>query len=440
MSRRRVLAEQLLLALALIAPLRAHGEDLIQIYGIARQADPVLSAAEANRQVVGEEVVQARATLLPQVSAGFDVSDNHVSGNNDDGTTGAYRTRNVSANLSQVLLDVSRFARLDAAHARSEAQDAIYRSAEQTLIIRVATAYFDVLLAADNLKTAEANEDAYRQQVDQADQRFRNGLAAQVDLEQARSYYSAARSSTIANRKIVDDARDALAEITGVAPGPLKALRESLPMNPPSPADPAKWVDVALEANPTLRAQQRTIAAAESGISAARAGRLPVVSAGVNVGRGASWPNVSSSYDGRTVTSIGINVSVPLFTGGAISSQVRQAAAIRDGARDDLESQRRQIVRATQERYRSVIAGIDQTIAARESVDSAQKALASTRVGLGLGTQTMTDLLLAIRTLTAAQTDYSQSRHQFVLGRLLLLQAAGTITESDLVSVNALLR
>ncbi|CAN5263503.1 outer membrane channel protein TolC [soil metagenome] len=440
MSRRRALAEHLMLALALIAPLRAHGEDLLEVYATARRADPVLSSAEATRQVVGEDVVQARSTLLPQLSAGFDITDNHVSGDNDDGTTGRYRSRNVNANLSQVLVDVSRFARLDAAHARAEAQDAIYRSAEQALIIRVATAYFDVLLAADNLQTAQANEDAYRQQVDQADQRYRNGLAAQVDLEQARSYFSAARSSTIANRKIVDDARDALAEITGVAPGALKALREALPMNPPSPADPAQWVDVALQANPVLRAQQRTIAAAESSISAARATRLPVVSAGVNVGRGASWPNVSSAYDGRTVTSVGINVSVPLFTGGLISSQVRQAAAVRDGARDDLEAQRRQIVRATQERYRSVIAGIDQTVAARESVDSAQKALASTRVGLGLGTQTMTDLLLAIRTLTAAQTDYSQSRHQFVLGRLLLLQAAGTITESDLVSVNALLR
>jgi outer membrane protein len=439
--RPRILLQAVTMAVALSAPLQGHAEDLLETYAQARHSDPVLSSADANRQVVGEDVVQARAGLLPQLSAGFGVSDNHVSGSPvlDDGSGNRYRQRDVSANLTQVVVDVGRIARLDAAHSLLDAQDAIYRNAEQDLLIRVASAYFDVLLAQDNLITVQANEDAYRQLVDQATTRYGNGLSAQVDVEQGRSYLAAARTSSISARKAVEDARDALTQVTGIEPGKLKVLRDSLPMNPPSPADPKAWVDVALAANPVLLAGKRQIEAADSSIDAARAGHLPTLSAGVQVGRSASWPLVLNSFDSRTVTSVGLTLTVPLFAGGAIQSQVRQAVAQREGARDDLETQRRSVMRNTLERYRRVVLGIEQTQVSEQSVQSAQKALDSTRVGLGLGTQTMTDLLLAIRNLASAQLDYSQARHQFVLGRLLLLQAAGTITEADLVAVNALL-
>jgi len=441
MSGRAIVFKGSLLAIVFLTPACSHGEDLLEVYHRARLADPVLSAADASRRGVVEEVVQARAPLLPQMSAGLDMTDSRASdpsGSVDSG--GSLRSRNLTANVSQVVFDVSKWARLDAARARANAQDASYRLAEQDLLIRVATAYFNVLLATDNLSTVQANESAYLQQVDQADQRFRNGLSAQVDVEQARAYSAAARTNTIAARKAVDDARDALAEITGVAPSTFMMLRESLPMTPPSPDNPQAWVDMALQSNPALRAQQLTIAAADSSVEAARAGHLPTVSAGVTVGRSATWPTtVGVGSDGRTIT-VGLTLSVPLFSGGAISSQVRQAAAVRDGARDSLELQRRQVARSTLERYRSVIAGIEQTLASRESVESAQKALDSTRVGLGLGTQTMTDLLLAIGSLTTAQSYYSQARHQYVLGRLLLLQSAGTLSESDLVTINMLLR
>ena len=426
----------ILAALLAAAPMAGHGEDLLQAYRQARAADPVLSAADAARRVVREGVAQARAPLLPQASAGavFDQAD--VAGS----ATGQNRSRGVSASLNQVIVDVSKLAQLGAARAQADSQDATYRAAEQALFVRVASAYFDVLTATDALANVQANEDAFRQQVEQADQRYRNGLSAAVDVEQARAYHASARSNTIAARKALADAREALAEITAAAPGTLLSLREALPMDPPVPADPQAWVDAALANNPLLLAQRATIAAAEKNIAAARAGHLPSLSAGVGVGRSAAWPVAASSSDGRTVTTLGLVLSVPLFSGGATESLQRQAVAQRDGARDELETRRRRITRDVLDRYRSVVAGIGQTEATHTAVDAARKALASTRVGQGLGTQSMTDLLLAIQTLASTQSAYSVARHQFILSRLLLQQAAGAVDEADLAAINALLQ
>lgn len=423
------------------APLASRAEDLLEVYAQARRADPVLAAADANRWAVHEGIAQARATLLPQVSAGLSFQQLDLSSSAaSDALPDRDRSRNAQANLSQVVVDVGKVSQLKLARTQADAQDAVYRAAEQTLAIRVASAYFNVLTAADQLANVQANEDAYRQQVEQADQRYRNGLSAQVDVEQARAYYAAARASTISAKTALADAREALSEITGGPLGELKTLREDLPMAAPTPADPQTWVDTALATNPSLQAQRLGVNAAEQSVQVARAGHLPTVTAGVSVGRGNSWPVSLNATDNRTVTTLGVTLNVPLFAGGAVQSQVRQALHQRDSAADNLEQQRRAVARTTLDEYRSVVAGIGQIEANRTSVEAARKALASTRVGQQLGTQTMTDLLLAIQTLTSAQGGYSAVRHQFILDKLLLLQAAGTIGEADLATVNGLLQ
>lgn len=430
-----------LAALCVALPLRAAAEDLMDVYRLARRADPVLAAADAARGVASETAVQARAALLPQLSAGlsFNESRDPDAPAGDPNAAPRSRTRVASATLSQVVVDVAKVAQWRGTQAQADAQQASYRAAEQALLVRVATAYIGALTAADALVTTLANEDAFTQQVEQADQRYRNGLSALVDLDQARSFQAAARANSIAARTALANAREALTELTGTTPGVLKTLRNDLPMNPPQPDDAQAWVSASLRDNPALLAQQRTIAAAEAAIEAARAGHLPTLTAGVDVGRGAGWPLPIAATDGRTVTTAGLVLRVPLFAGGATQSQVRQALHLRDGARDELERERRQIGRDTLDRYRSVVAGIGQLAATREAFDAARKAFESTRVGRQLGTQTMTDLLLAIQNLASAQGAYSAVRHQFVLNRLLLQQAAGAVTESDLAALNALL-
>jgi len=430
-------------ALALPLAAAAQVQDLLDAYRLARAGDPVLRAAEANLRSVGEFVVQARAPLLPQAAAGVGLAQTHGPDTSVNGTLDSVsvRARDVSASVSQVLVDVGQFARLSAAKSRESAEAAAYHAAEQALIVRVAQAYFDVLIASDLLATTEANEAAYLQQVTQSQERYRQGLIAMVDVDQARAYHASAQSATIAAKKAVGDAIEALAEITGVRSGRLRTLREDAPLIRPAPEEPEAWVSAALAGNPLIQAQQRTVQSAGHLIEAARAGHLPTVNATLDVGRPASWPGGDiSGRDGRTVTTVGVLLRIPLFTGGLIQSSVRQAIAQRDVADADLESVRRRVARETLDHHSDVIAAIGQIEAGRIAVDAAAKALASTRVGQQLGTHTMTDLLLAIQTLSSAQATYSVARHRLVVSELQLKQSAGQVSETDLQNVNALLR
>lgn len=448
----------LTLALALAAiSLPSHGEDLLDAYRDARANDPVLAQADATRLATGEGVNQARALLLPQINGTLSLSQTNGGGGttfedpNNPGETintsrfGHTRTRSINGQLSQTVLDFSKYANLKAAHSASDAQDEAYQAAAQELYARVAAAYFGVLTSEDELTYAKANEDAFRQQYEQSDQRFKVGLSAITDVYQAKAYYEAAKSQTITAQNTLNDAREALTQITGKPTGDLKKLRDDLPMAPPSPADQDSWVKQALQTNPNLLAQKSNVETAEHNISAARAGHLPTVTAGVTYGKNASWyqnpePGFGSSENGRASTTIGLTLNVPIFSGGLIQSQVRQSIYQRDSATDAMESQRRQVVRDTLNYYRMVIAGIAQVESAKASVDSGQKALEATRAGFEVGTQTMTNVLLAIQTLTSSESSYSQARHQFILNKLLLKQTAGTADLKDIEEINALLQ
>lgn len=417
-------------------------EDLLSIYGQARLSDPVLAAAAAARGVVQEGVAQARAPLLPQWSLGWTYAQSRSNAGDGLLGSGADRSRELSSRLSQVLLDLNQAAQLKSAQARAEAQDAIFQAAQQDLSVRVASAYFEVLTAIDTLANVQANEDAFRQQVEQSQARFATGLAAQVDVEQARTFLALARSSTISARQSLADAREALAEITGRAAGTLKVLTEDLPALPPEPADPQHWVGAALAGNPLLRAQAQTLLASERSLDAARAAHLPTVSLGLDVGRNGQWPSTASSgvNDGRNTATLGVTVSLPLSSGGATESLRRQAVYQREGAREDLEQRRRRVARDTLDHYRNVLAQIEQIASNRAAVDAARKSLTATRAGQDLGTRTMSDLLQAIQTLATAQNAYSRARHQYILGKLLLQQDLGAVGEAELAAVNALLR
>jgi outer membrane protein len=442
------------LAVALAAmSLPGHGEDLLDAYRDARANDPVLSQADATRLATGEGIPQARALLLPQVSAGLSLSQ--TSGGNgvtiqDPNNPGQFistsqfghtRTRNIDGTLSQTIFDFSKFANLRAAHSAANAQNEVYQAALQNLYVRVTAAYFTVLNDTDQLTFAKANEDAYKRQYDQADQQFKVGLSAITNVYQAKAYYENARTQTIAAQNTLDNDKEALRVITGKPIGELKVLRDDLPLQPPVPADPDAWVKQALQNNPNLLAQKDNVDTAEHNITAARSGHLPTISANVSYGKGASWyQNGGIHQNNRASTTIGLTLNVPLFSGGATQSRVRQSIYQRDAASDAMELQRRQVIQDTLNYYRSVIAGVSQVQSSKASVESGQKALEATRAGFEVGTQTFTDVLLAIQTLTQSESNYSQARHQFILNKLLLQQAAGTADLKDIESINALLQ
>ncbi|XHS79160.1 TolC family outer membrane protein [Burkholderiaceae bacterium UC74_6] len=417
------------LVTTLLVPMFAQAENLLDVYAQARSADPVLASAAARNGMAGQDAVIARSRLLPQ----WNLSASELRSRPDEGSGHVY-----SSQISQTVFDLSRLREWDAADSQARAQDSLYRAAEQELCARVAAAYFGVLSAQASLDTAEANESAFVAQVEQAQARFDSGLSAAADLEQARAYAGLARSGTVSARQSLLDAREALAEITGRQPGKLAPLVAALPAQAPSPAAADAWVERAIALNPELSASRLQLAAAESSVSAARAGHLPTLSVGVDTNR-QRGTGLFAPSDLRTTSQVALTLNIPIFAGGATQAATRKASLARDAQREQLEADRRALTREVRGQYESVLAALAQIEAGHASVVAADKALESTRAGQQLGTRSMTDLLLGIQTQAQARNAEAQARHRYVLATLLLQRAAGSLSESELAAVNQLL-
>ncbi|HVV98432.1 MAG TPA: TolC family outer membrane protein [Rhodanobacteraceae bacterium] len=457
----RIRCLPLALTLALGAPL-AHADDLMQIYQEARSSDPTLAGAEATKLATDENVDQARSQLLPQIGASLSFTRSHGGSNSPsiigvpDGsggtneiavatTTTAY-TRALGASLDQSLVDISKWTALKASEYTAQAGSATYDAAQQQLIVGTAQAYFGVLTALDALKFADANEKALNRQLEQAQQRFEVGLAAITDVNDAKAQHDAAVANVISAQNSVDTARETVRQLTNKEPGDFKKLREDLPLDHPNPDDPKEWVDVALKQNPALTSAAFQVDAANQNINTARAGHLPTLDAHLGYSRAPTWGDTDyrggslhDSSDPKWGSSIGITLTVPIFTGGLTQSRVRQAIYNRDFAQDQYELNRRQIEAATRNNFRSVIAGASEVEATKAAVVSAQSSVEATQAGYEVGTRTIVDVLISQQTLLQAQSNYSQARHAFVIDGLLLKQAAGVIEVKDLALINALL-
>ncbi len=429
----------------------ARAEDLVDAFRKAIANDPVLATANATRLAVAEGVPQARSTLLPQLSVGLDLEQFH---GGDGGSTtdsngnivpasagGHTRSRDFSAGLTQPIVNLSSIATLRAAQSTRDAEDETDRAALQNLYVRVTTAYFNVLVAQDELEVDKSYEDAYKQEFDQSTERFKDGLAAEADVNQSQAYYQFIKSQRITAMDVLKDARRALEQITGEPTPALKTLREDLPMQAPTPNDAKAWVDAAMQTNPVILSARYAVKADEHRISAARAGHLPTLNLGVGYSKFGNWSNAmpgGSGY-GTGTTTFGLTLTVPISTGGLTQSQVRQALAQRDADEGVLETQRRQAARDANNFFTQIVDGVEQVQTARESVEAAKRSLASMRAGNDIGTQSLTNVVVAIQVLAEAQSEYTLVRHQFILNKLLLKQAAGTIALADVEDVNRLL-
>ncbi|MDR2011813.1 MAG: TolC family outer membrane protein [Rhodanobacter sp.] len=460
MLRIRSLTLAVLLAMGASA---ASADDLMQIYQQARLADPTLASAEATKLATDENIDQARAQLLPQAtgSLGFtrtyngsntpveitDPNDPKKSITVNNSSKTSYQ-RSLGATLNQSLLDISKWTALKSSRYTARAGAATYDAAQQDLLVRTATAYFGVLTASDTLKFAIANEKALARQLEQAQQRFDVGLAAITDVNDAKAQHDQAVASVIADQNAVDQAREAVRQITNKEPGQFKKLREDLPLDHPVPDDPNAWVDVALKQSPILSSAALQVDAANANINTARAGHLPTLNAQLGYSRAPNWGTVNPSvmdtlgtFDSNPKwgSSIGLTLSVPLYTGGAVQSHVRQAIHNRDYAQDQYELNRRTVEANTRNSYRSVIAGASEVKATKAAVTSAESSVEATKAGYEVGTRTIIDVLISQQTLLQAQSSYSSARHTFVLNGLLLKQSAGVIEVKDLAAINALL-
>jgi outer membrane protein len=433
----------------------AHATDLLEAYELARQSDPQLSAAESQKNAQGEGVIQARSALLPQVSADATLSaskgDNAgITFSRDPAnpgfrpSTGTSDTRNrdYGLNLRQTIYDRSNYTRLDASKARAKEAVADYDAASDALMVRLASAYFDVLTGIETLASARAEERSVKRQLDQAEKRLEVGLAPITDAHEARARYDSARANTILQSNALDDSYEALAEITGQ---PLRNLRGLATTFKPENADARgieEWVKTALDSNPALKSKELALEAANKEIETARAAHLPTLSASLGYSDSATWgtsnsnnfdfPATSSSNGSR----VGLTFSVPIFTGFATQSRVRQAVHLRDATADQLEQQKRAITRQTRNAYRSLEAGKAEVEARRLAVVSAKAAYEAGEAGLEVGTRTIVDVLIAQQGLFQAQREFARARHAYLVNELRLRQAAGILEVSDMQNVN----
>lgn len=449
------------LSLALALSLTAVGvsgsataSDLMDAYRLARDSDPQLSAAEWRKLAQGEGIVQSRAALLPQISASAALNDTQTDtsssrpistdppitatsvGENDG------RSRNYSIDLRQSIYDRANYTRLHASRARANQSAAEYEAALDGLMMRTAQAYFGVLTGIDSVVLSRAEQRAVGRQLDQAEQRYEVGLSAITDVHEARARFDSARANVIAAENALDDAREALSEITGTWLENIKGLESSFQPTLPQPEKIDAWVAEALENNPGLQASELAVIAADKDVGTARAGHLPTLSAQVSYSDSASWGTFTSngfSSPSNSLSdgpSIGISLNVPIFSGFATRSRVRQAVYTRDAVQDQMVQQRRAVTRQTRSAYRALIAGISSIDARTQSVVSAQSALDATEAGFEVGTRTIIDVLQSQQQLYTAQRELSRARHDFLVNTLNLKAAAGTLDVEDIKGVN----
>lgn len=438
---------------------QAHATDLMQAYELARASDPKFAASEAQRNAGQEGVVQSRAALLPQVSGDITFNDSRgrSSGNQVfagsptpiNSTYSKSNSRGSGVNLSQNVFDLSNYTQLGASKARALQADSTLDAASDDLIIRVADAYFNVLTAIETLASARAEERSVKRQLDQADKRLEVGLAPITDVHEARARYDSSRANAITAANALDDAYEALAEITGQ---PLENLKGLSTDYRPSTADTRTaedWVKLAMDTNPTLKANEQALIAAEKDVASARAAHLPTLAFRASYGDDANWGDslrrsIPESFpinsgNSSTSTSYGLTLSVPIFSGFATQSRVRQALFNRDATADQLEQVKRSITRQTRGAYRSLVAGQAEVEARRLAVVSAQAAFEAGEAGLEVGTRTIVDVLIAQQALFLARTDYARSRHAYLVNELRLKQAAGILEATDLQATNRVL-
>lgn len=450
---RRPLAFALLFAML---PAVAPAADLLQVYQLAREGDPQLSASESRRLQIREGAVQARAAMLPQIggqasytrstsdSSGAQVFGGTLFNNN---TSQDSSTRDVGLTVDQMIYDRSRFTRLRSQRELGRSSDYQVEAAGDSLITRTSAAYFNVLVQLETLAAARASETALKKQFDFASKRLEVGLAPITDVHEARARFDSARASTILAQNAVADAYQALVEITGVRVDSLKALPADFQPALPATRDAESWVATATGNNPALHAKEAQLAAAEADVETARAGHWPTLSAGGTFGdrrtNGTSTNNLTSAmtaFENQSRSrSLGITLRVPIYAGGAVQSGVRAALAQRDVTADELEQQRRALVRNTRNAYQGLVAGISEVEARRLALVSARSAYDASQVGLEVGTRTVLDVLNNQQSLFNAQQAYAQSRYNFLQSRLLLEQAAGTLDVDDVQDVNRLL-
>jgi outer membrane protein len=456
--------KRLLLAIfACLGSQLAPAADLIAVYQRALQNDPQLREAEANRLAALEAKPQAVAALLPQLDASGTTSKEQDSGQNNSnasvqlgpGTTPIIEhlpftgsttstSRVYRVDLRQNLFNWQNWVALKRADAQVAQAEADYQAAQQDLIARVSQSYFDVLAAQNDLEAQEAALASVNRQLEQAESRYKIGLIAITDVEEARAAHDSSVAAVIDAKRTLATNGEVLREITGDNFDTLARPIEPFELPNPDPVDESQWVEMALKQNLSLVSSRLAADIARENISVAEGGHYPrldlvgsrfktTTDSTSNYGDGSFAANTALDQNSR---SIGLQLTFPIYAGGSVSSQVRQAVYLHRAAKERLERVARQTERDTRDAYLGVLSEISRVKALKRALESNTIALKATEAGYEAGTRTAVDVLESRRLWILAQTNYSRSRYDYLINVLKLQQAAGILSEQSLRRVN----
>jgi outer membrane protein len=442
----------------------AMSKDLLGVYEDALKSDPTIREAEANRRASRESRPQAWSQLLPQLNGTGEISRSKTDGTTPSsggvGTDPTDPTNNLppgsvpiksttdskqwTIQLRQSVFSWANWQTLRRANNQVAQAEADYQAAEQDLILRVAQRYFDVLSAKDNVDAEQAAQEAISRQLDQANKRFEVGLIAITDVQEAKAARDSSTAAVIASKRSLSTAEELLREYTDAQYSELARPNDTMPLQSPQPADAEKWVELSMDQNLSLVSSRLAADIARDNVGIARSGHLPTLD--IVGSHGKVDDEDTRDYAGQRIYDhldtdmktdfIGLQVTVPLFSGGLTQSQVRQSQFLWIAAKERMTRVSRQTERAARDAYLGVISEISRVQALKQALESSQTALRATEAGYEVGTRTAVDVLNARQTLVRAQTDYARSRYDYILNVIQLKLAAGNLDRDTLREVN----
>lgn len=416
---------------------------LLEMVDQALLADPQYLAAKAEFRARGEVLPQAKADYLPQISFSYQHSAKyqtvHESGSIPEGhyDVPGY---NLTLNLTQPVYRRANLIAIDQAEVAVEQAKVSLLAAEQDLIMRLTSAYLDVLLARDESELAQAEHNAVIAQLEQAQVRFDSGLLSRADYNESRSLEALTRARVMKTEFEYEDARLAVKEITGSEVISLHAFTSDFRAEPPFPQRVDRWVSAALDQNLALQAQRLSTDIASKEVSRRQAEHLPTVDLFATAGQQVSESTLfSQSKQDVSDYEVGLRMSLPLYTGGRTSSMVREADARLDMTHQELNREYRKTERIVRSSYASLVSSATMLSALREGVLAQEIRLATRLKEFEAGRETSVSVLDAYQSYYTARRDFMQSRYEYLKNRLLLKQAVGTLSRNDVAELNMML-
>lgn len=413
--------------------------DLLAVYRLALANDPVFASARFTRQAAAEREPQARAALLPNVGASLGYNATSFDSKTPDFSR-SFNSWGPSIQASVPLFRPQAWNAFDQAKLQVQTAEAQFAQAQQDLVLRVAQAYFDVLSAQDDLTAIEASKKAVSEQLAQARREFEVGTKTIVDTHEAQARFDqiVAQEQVVRGTLIVR--QNALRSIIGRDPGPLLPLAEKPALAPPQPADVETWARQAEDGSFGVQAARFNAEIARIGTTLARNGHLPTVDLTASIGQNRSSGSVNTTQSNTTTTGVvGVQLNVPIYSGGLTQSRVREALAIEERSAQDLESARRTANQNAKQAFTGVDFGLAQVRALESAEVSARSQLESTRLGYQVGVRINLDVLNATTQLFSTQRDLKKARYDFLVNGLRLESAVGSLDERDVQAINALL-